>query len=156
MTGFLIIVCLCCRLNATSLLYGLELLLFLISPFTFYFLGKALLNEYFNWDAVLQVGTHLFTMPNYESIAAATFIFTGYTNLIMFSRIFEQNKIKYAWMISFVGLFVLLTSFLIPIGYQGTQGVENHIYPWFSTADSIRIELFVIERMLYVFYLIYI
>lgn len=46
--------------------------------------------------------------------------------------------------------------FFVPIGYQGTVGIERHVYTWFTTADSIRIEAFLIERMLYIFYFAYI
>lgn len=44
----------------------------------------------------------------------------------------------------------------VPIGYHGTVGIERHVYTWFTTADSIRIEAFLIERMLYIFYFAYI
>ncbi len=53
------------------------------------------------------------------------------------------------------GLLVLLLTFLVPIGYFGTVAIERHVYTWFSTADSIRIESFIIERMLFIFYFAY-
>lgn len=156
LSGFLIIVCLSSRLNTNSILYGLEMLVLLNIPVILYFLVKTLISRSFSWDAVMQVGTYLFEKPNLESVAAATFIFSGYTNLSIFNRVFGKIRLRHFWIVAVFGLSVLLTTFFIPIGYHGTQGVENHFYPWFSTADSIRIELFIIERSLYFFYFIYI
>ncbi|MEK3760904.1 hypothetical protein MKZ07_21080 [Paenibacillus sp. FSL P4-0338] len=51
---------------------------------------------------------------------------------------------------------MLALTFYVPIGYHGTVGIERHVYTWFTTADSIRIEAFLIERMLYIFYFAYI
>lgn len=49
----------------------------------------------------------------------------------------------------------MLLTFLVPIGYFGTVAIDRHVYTWFSTADSIRMEYFIIERMLFIFYFAY-
>ena len=35
------------------------------------------------------------------------------------------------------------------------RGAGGHVYPAFSTVDSLRIRYFIIERMIYVFYVVY-
>ncbi|RCX20564.1 hypothetical protein DFP94_103295 [Fontibacillus phaseoli] len=153
--GFLLLTSICCRLSSESILYALETLLFLVTPIIVYMLVKAFINPAFNWDAVMQVVTFMWTRPKYVSLAGATFIFSGYFNLAIFNRNFKQIKTRHFWMIPVVGLMILLVTFLVPVGYHGTIGVEEHVYSWFSTADSIRMELFIIERVLFLFYTTY-
>lgn len=153
--SFLIIVCFCARMNSTSLLYGLELILAISLPLIVYASLKAVFNNEFSWDAVFQVMTHLGHAPDLNSIVAATFSFSGYINMAIFNRSFQKLKLKHRWLIGIQGFVVLVLTFYIPIGYFGTIGVERHVYSWFSTADSIRIEAFLIERMLFIFYFAY-
>ncbi|MFD3260430.1 hypothetical protein ACE3MQ_17720 [Paenibacillus lentus] len=152
---FLLLVTLSSRLKTDSILYALEITIIINVPLVVYMLFKALLNPYFSWDAVMQVITHLWSMPNYNTIAGATFIFTGYVNLAIFNRAFKSMKPRHLWMIPVSGLLILLITLLVPIGYHGTIGVEDQVYPWFSTADSIRSEFFVVERVLFMFYFTY-
>ncbi|AZK46333.1 GerAB/ArcD/ProY family transporter [Paenibacillus lentus] len=149
---FLLLVTLCSRLKTESILYALETTIIINVPLMVYMLIKALVNPNFSWDAVMQVITHLWTAPNYESIAGATFIFTGYVNLAIFNRAFSSLKPRHLWLIPISGLLVLLVTLLVPIGYHGTIGVEDQVYKWFSTADSIRSEFFLVERVLFIFY----
>lgn len=152
---FLLLVTLSSRLTAESILYALETTIILNVPLVIYMLIKALVNPHFSWDAVMQVITHLWTAPNYSSIAGATFIFTGYVNLAIFNRAFKSMKPRHFWMIPTSGLLILLITLLVPIGYHGTIGVEDQVYTWFSTADAIRSEFFVVERVLFIFYFTY-
>ncbi|OBZ07991.1 hypothetical protein A8L34_25550 [Bacillus sp. FJAT-27264] len=153
--GFLILVCLCCRVDGLSLLYTLEVILGITVPLILYASVKALTNPNFSWDSVLQIMTFIWHKPDIKSMAAGTFLFSGYINLAIFNRLFHKIKIRHVWLIAVEGLIVLLMTFLVPIGYFGTIGVERHVYTWFSTADSIRIETFLIERMLFIFYFAY-
>ncbi|WP_405104964.1 GerAB/ArcD/ProY family transporter [Paenibacillus sp. FSL K6-1217] len=154
--GFLTVVCLCTRIDSLSLLYGLEVTLGITLPLILYTTVKAVLNPDFSWDAVLQIMTHSLHAPDMNSLAAATFTFSGYINLAIFNRVFHGLKLKHLWILSLEGLLVLALTFFVPIGYHGTVGIERHVYTWFTTADSIRIEAFLIERMLYIFYFAYI
>lgn len=154
--GFLAVVCLCSRIDSLSLLYGLELTLGITLPLILYTTVKAIINPDFSWDAVLQVMTHSLHAPDMNSIAAATFTFSGYINLAVFNRVFHGLKLRHIWILSLEGFLVLAICFFVPIGYHGTVGVDRHVYTWFTTADSIRIEAFLIERMLYIFYFAYI
>ncbi|MEK3790761.1 GerAB/ArcD/ProY family transporter [Paenibacillus sp. FSL R7-0204] len=153
--GFLAVVCLCSRIDSLSLLYGLEVMLSITLPLILYSTVKALVNPNFSWDAVLQVMTHALHAPDLNSVAAATFTFSGYINLAIFNRVFHGLKLKHVWILSLEGLLVLAITFFVPIGYHGTVGIERHVYTWFTTADSIHIEAFLIERMLFIFYFAY-
>lgn len=154
-SGFLIVVCLCACLDSLTLLYGLEVILGISVPLILYTLIKAVTNPDFSWDAVLQIITYFPHAPDVKSIAAATFSFSGYINMAVFNRVLPKLRLKHRWILGVQGLAVLLLTFYVPIGYFGTVSVEKHIYTWFSTADSIRINTFLIERMLFIFYFAY-
>ncbi|GGA29651.1 GerAB/ArcD/ProY family transporter [Paenibacillus physcomitrellae] len=152
---FLAVVCLCMRINSESLLYGLEVLLCINFPLIVYILLKAILHPYFSWDAVADIFTHSIALPSYRDIATATFIFSGYINMAVFNQVFKPLQLKYLWLIGVLGALILLTTFLIPIGFLGTINVYRHVYPWFSTADALRTQNFIIERVLFIFYFSY-
>lgn len=153
--SFLILVCLCCRFNSLSLLYGLEIILAVTLPLIVYGIVKALINPDFNWDSVMQLSTYIWHKPDLMSLAAATFSFSGYINMAIFNRVFHGLKLKHIWILGVEGLFILLLTFFVPVGYFGTVAIDKHVYTWFSTADSIRMESFLIERMLFIFYFSY-
>ncbi|WP_310830591.1 GerAB/ArcD/ProY family transporter [Paenibacillus pedocola] len=153
--GFLIVVCFCACLDSLTLLYGMEVMLGISVPLILYTLIKAVTNPHFSWDAVLQIITYFPHAPDVKSIAAATFSFSGYINMAVFNRVLPKLRLKHRWILGVQGLAVLLLTFYVPIGYFGTVAVEKHIYTWFSTADSIRINTFLIERMLFIFYFAY-
>ncbi|GIO36420.1 hypothetical protein J41TS12_12810 [Paenibacillus antibioticophila] len=158
MTGFLLLVVGASRFKTTSILYATEIVLMLCMPAMVFILVKALINPAFNWDSVLQVFTYLWTKPKLITVTGASFVFTGYVNLAVFNRSFQNLtlKLRHFWLVPVSGLLVLLITLLVPIGYHGTVGVEDHVYSWFSTADSLRMETFVVERVLYLFYITYI
>jgi hypothetical protein len=153
--GFLVLVCFCAQIDSLSLLFGLEVMLGISLPLIVYMIVKAVANPDFSWDAVLQIMTYSPHAPDLNSIAAATFSFSGYINMAVFNRVFPKLKVRHHWFLALQGLVVLLLTFYIPIGYFGTVAVERHVYTWFSTADSIRIDTFLIERMLFIFFFSY-
>lgn len=157
MIGFLILVVGASRIKATSILYATETVLMLSFPAIVFILVKALINPAFNWDSVLQVLTYLWTKPKLVTVTGATFAFTGYVNLAIFNRSFNnlRLKLRHFWLVPVSGLLILLITLLVPVGYHGTIGVEDHVYSWFSTADSLRMETFIVERVLYLFYITY-
>ncbi|CAH1209965.1 hypothetical protein PAECIP111892_03361 [Paenibacillus auburnensis] len=153
--GFLVVVFFCARMDSLSLLYGLEVMLGISVPLILYTLFKAVTNPDFSWDAVLQIITYFPHAPDVKSMAAATFSFSGYINMAVFNRVLPKLRLKHRWILGVQGLAVLLLTFYVPIGYFGTVAVERHVYTWFSTADSIGINTFIIERMLFIFYFAY-
>ncbi|WP_151733657.1 GerAB/ArcD/ProY family transporter [Paenibacillus tengchongensis] len=155
--SFLAVVCFSVRIDSHSLLYTLEMMLGISLPLIVYATIKAVMTPSFCWDSVLQTFTYSLHAPNWHSFLASTFSFSGYINLAIFNRVFQQLKLKpfHFVLVALQGLVVLLLSLFVPIGFFGTAAVEKHIYTWFSTADSIRIETFIIERMLFIFYMAY-
>lgn len=152
MLVFLVVVCFCMRINAESILYGVEVILYINFPFILYIFLKIVMDPHLNWDAVIETLTHSLHMPSYKGIATATYVFSGYINLAVFNTVFKNLRVKHLWLLGILGLFVLLATFLIPIGFLGTMAVEKHTYPWFSTADVLRTQNFIIERLLFLFY----
>ncbi|MFS0839831.1 GerAB/ArcD/ProY family transporter [Paenibacillus sp. 1P03SA] len=156
MLGYLIVVCWACTLNPASILFGLEILLVLNCPIVAFFIIRAITSPMFDWDAVLQTFTFSLQWPSFQAVAAATFLFTGYINLVVFNRVFEKFHMRGYLLISLSGLLLLLLTMIVPIGMHGTMGVSTYVYPWFSLADAIRIDMFLVERLVFVFYLVYI
>jgi hypothetical protein len=153
----LILVCLGALLNSLTVLYSLEILVIVTLPLILIFLIKSLLDPNFHVDALIETITNMTHYPRYKDLASATFVFTGYTNLVIFNQYIKNDRrFPFLWMIPIGGLGVLLTSFLIPIGINGTIAVEKFIFPWMSTADSIQFKYSFIERALFIFLLIYI
>ncbi|WP_409291625.1 GerAB/ArcD/ProY family transporter [Peribacillus sp. SCS-37] len=154
--GFLLLVLFACQVESYSILSVIETVIVINIPLVIYFLFKVLFNDYFSWDTVREVITDSLDIPPYQSVAAGTFIFSGYINLVVFNRLFESVKIKRLWLVVTGLLFLMLLSFLVPIAYNGIDGVKHHIYPWMTTVDSIQIKYFIVERMMFIFYLFYI
>ena len=155
LAGFLILVGLCARLDSESILYALEIVLFMTIPLIIYMVWRVFSSPYFQWDATKQIFTYLWEMPRYQTVASATYIFTGYINMVIFNRVFKKVKIRHIWLFTIVALFTLLISMFAPIGILGAEGAGEHVYPAFSSVDSLRIRYFIIERMIYVFYVVY-
>lgn len=153
---FLVLVCLAARLKSSTLLHATEILLLLTAPIILFILGKSVMNEDMSWDAIFEIGTNVLQTPTVDSLAAATFVFTGYTNMIIFHRVFgNEFRFRHLGIIASFGFLILLTSFLIPVGFHGTYGANRYTFPWVATADSMRIEMFVVERVVFLFILIY-
>ncbi|MFF2448184.1 GerAB/ArcD/ProY family transporter [Neobacillus sp. NPDC058068] len=144
------------QLPTDRVMYFLEIVLFLNLPLIGFIIFKAFTNEFLNWDSILEVGTHIFERPSLKSIAAATYCFSGYTNLIIFNRVIKGKlKIWNFIVIFFIGLLNLFTTFLIPIGFHGSDGAQQYLYPWISTADSLRLTYNPIERVIFLFLMFY-
>lgn len=155
LVGFLVVVGLCARLDSESILYALEIVLYMTVPLIVYMVWRVFSSPHFEWDAVMQIITYVWQMPRYETIAGATFIFSGYVNMVIFNRVFKKVKIRHLWLFCIIGLFTLIISMFAPIGFLGADGAGEHVYPAFSTIDSLRIRYFIVERMIYVFYVVY-
>ncbi|MCD1257989.1 GerAB/ArcD/ProY family transporter [Paenibacillus athensensis] len=154
--SLLCIVALIARLSSDSVLYTMEILLVLSTPMIMWILYKSLLNPSFRYDAVFEIVSHFRHWPTLDTLSAGTYIFTGYVNMIIFNRLFGPlTKLRFLWAVPIVGCGVLLTSFLIPIGMQGTIAVGDYTFIWSSTTDSMRIEFGIVERVMFIFILLY-
>ena len=144
------------QLGSRRALYTLELLLVLQVPLILFIMMKATFNENLLLDAIVEAGTYLFHMPSWQSLAAATYVFTGYLNLVIYNGVFHRPvKLRVVWIVLAVGLLNLTTTYFIPIGMHGMDGVGELLYMWFTTADSIRLEYGFVERLIFIFLLLY-
>ncbi|KAA0547396.1 GerAB/ArcD/ProY family transporter [Bacillus sp. BGMRC 2118] len=144
-------------LNTAQILYALEIILILNFPLLIMFVSQAYLNDYISWSSVLEVSGNFSEIPSYGVLAAATFIFSGYANMTIFSRVFKEKiKLRTMWVLPVLGALTLFTTLFIPIGFWGADGVGDLSFPWVSTADTLRIEYGPIERLISIFLLLYI
>jgi len=144
------------QMPTQRVMYFLEIVLFLNIPLIGFIIFQALTNKFLSWDSMLEVGTHIFASPSLKSIAAATYCFSGYANLIIFNRVIKGKlKIWNFITILFLGIFNLFTTFFIPIGFHGSDGAQQYLYPWISTADSLRLTYSPIERVIFLFLMFY-
>ncbi len=144
------------QLPTQRVIYFLEIVLFLNTPFLSFIIFKAFFNDYLSWDSILEVGTYIFQTPSLKSIAAATYCFSGYASLIIFNRVIK-GKLKFRNFIAvfLLGIFNLFTTFFIPIGFHGSDGAQEYLYPWISTSDSLKLDYGLIERVSYIFLMFY-
>lgn len=145
------------RLKSEKILYTVEILLLLNIPFILIILTQAFLHEYLTLDAMIEVATHFDRFPSFSVLAATTYTFSGYANMVLFNRVFKGKfKIRYLWFVPILGLVNLCVTFFIPIGFWGTEAVADLTYPWVATADTLKIEFGPIERLITVFILLYV
>lgn len=153
--GFIVVVGLAARLDSESILYALEIVLYMAVPLIIYMSWRALSSPFFSYDSVRQIITYTWNPPNYQTMSAATYVFTGYINMVVFNRVFHKFRVRHIILIIIASIGTLAVSMLGPIGFLGTIGAGDYEYPAFAAMDSLRIRYFIIERMIYVFYFVY-
>jgi hypothetical protein len=133
-----------------------EIMVILCSPLLILFLVKALFNESLSWDAVHYVAGYVREPPTFMSTTAATFLFSGYISLFIFNRLHPEGfRFRFRWLVPLFGTLFMAVTFFVPIGFHGTVGVGDYVYIWSTTADSMSLEYGFINRVLYVFLLIF-
>lgn len=145
-------------IQTDRLLYSVEIVIVLFFPLILFILAKAGTTEKLRWDYVRIAVTYINQTPNFESFAAASFLFLGVANLVIFNRFFttkQQFGLKQLFTVVIVGLIALLVTYFIPIGFHGLKGAESLVYPWIATSDALRMEYGVIERVVFIFLLFY-
>lgn len=156
---FLIATVLFAHLPSMKLLYMIEILMMVFIPFVLFVILKAITSESLMMDSMLEAATHAADMPRYVPLSAGVYSFTGYMYLTVFNREIAPKRGKLALftlLVALVGGFNLCMTFFIPIGFHGMDGVDDYIYPWFATADSMRLRYGFIERLLFIFLMLYI
>ncbi len=144
------------QLQSRKVLYLLEILIILQVPFILFIMVKASFNQYVLWDSMLEAATYIFHPPHIVALSAATYMFTGYLNIVVFNRVFEKPaSMRLLWIVGPVGMLNLLTTYFIPIGMHGMDSVGELVYKWFTTADAIRLQYGFVERLIFVFLLLY-
>ncbi|WP_336787209.1 GerAB/ArcD/ProY family transporter [Paenibacillus sp. MMO-177] len=154
---FMLIICWCASQSTKTVLYLMEIVLLVSVPLVLIILFKAVTSEDMNWYAVWNIATDsMFKLPNIHSISAASYVFTGYINIVIFNReLTSKLSLRHLWFIPIVGIGVLATTFFIPIGIHGTEGVERYVYVWVSTADAFHMEYGFVERMVYIYLMLF-
>ncbi|MGD6841711.1 GerAB/ArcD/ProY family transporter [Bacillus infantis] len=140
-----------------KVLYLLEIILILNGPLAVLLLIKIYLSGSLSWLDIKEAATHLWEMPTWKSVSAATYVFSGYANLVIFNTVLKgKAKPRFFLLVLPAGAAVLATTYFVPIGTFGFEGVGDLEYPWLSSADAVRMELAFVERAFYIFILIYI
>lgn len=154
---FIIAIFFAFQLPSQKIMYLLEIILVVNVPLITFIIFKAYTSEYLSWDSIFEVSSHFFVKPNFTSLAAATYTFSGFENVMIFNRLFKNPiKKRNFIIILFLAIFNLFTSFFIPIGIHGADGAHEFLYPWISSADSLRIIYGPIERVIFLFIMFYI
>lgn len=142
--------------STLSVQHIIEVGLLLNAPIIFFVLFKMVRNPQLNWDAIHTVANFVMVRPELGSIAAGVFVFTGFFNLSIFNRLLPPNfSYTYRWLVPILGMIILSISFFVPIGFHGTEAVGEYLYVWSMTADSITLQYGFIERVLFLFLIVY-
>lgn len=143
--------------TSRSVQFTHEVLLIVSTPIILWILFKALFSNWLDWDAIrLIADAGIRKPPSMVCIFASTFVFSGHMNITLFNRLNPSDlKFRLRWTIPIVGAFFLLVSFFVPIGFHGTQAVGNYLYVWSVTTDSLMMKYGFIQRVLYLFLLLY-
>ncbi|WP_339207814.1 GerAB/ArcD/ProY family transporter [Paenibacillus sp. FSL K6-3182] len=142
--------------STLSVMFIVEIGMIVNAPIIIFILFKAVRSNQLNWDAIHVVANYITEMPTLTCIAASTFIFTGYINLSLFNRLFPPNfRFKFRFIYPIAGAVILLITFFVPIGFHGTEGVNQYIYIWSQTANSLLMQYGFIERVLFLFLIVF-
>lgn len=142
--------------SSRTVQFACEILVLLSLPLVALIMFKAVSNRQLNWDAIRVVAGHFRDVPSIKVIAAATFFFSGYMSLMLFNRLNPPDfKVRHLWTLPLLGTLFSLFTFFIPIGFHGTVAVEEYIYLWSVTADSMVMKFGFIQRVFFIFLVLY-
>jgi hypothetical protein len=134
-----------------SILYKSEITLNVAFLFIAFIIFKTLSSDQFYMPHIFRMLHYTWQMPNYSSIAAATYIFTGYINLVIINRYIDSKKmLTYFWIVPVCGSIIAIVTFLIPIGFFGVKAIGDFVFPWMVTADAIRMQYGFVERLVFI------
>lgn len=152
--AFVVVVTYGVLMTSSNILYMSEIVLIIVFPFIFFVQLKGYLSSSLNWDYVRVAIMQINHLPSYTSFTASLFIVIGAANLIIFNRFFTKLKKpsrKGMTILSLTCTFILLTTYFLPIGFGGFEALNNVLYPWIATSDSIRMKFGIIERIVFIF-----
>jgi len=157
--AFVVIVSFGMLMKSESVLHTVEIVFLLLLLVIIFLFVKIMTDENLNWDfvqvAMMNIGT---TPKSYMSFSAASYLFIGVVNIVIFNSFFKGKLkfgLKQATVIGTVGALVLFITYFIPIGFNGFEQIEHLNFPWVSTADSVRMKYGVIERVVFIFIIIF-
>lgn len=145
-------------MQSRNILFTLELVFVLSFPVAAYYVVKLYFSEQVSWDHVAIAMTFIDNPPDYTVFSTMTYLFVGAFDIIIFNSLLKKKMtfgIKQALMVFILGAFAIFTTYFIPIGVLGFDQVESILYPWILTSDSIRMKFGVIERVIFIFLLLF-
>ncbi len=146
-------------LKSKSVLFTLEIVFILMIPIGAVMFFKLFTSSDLNWDQARLALMHINHLPKYSSFVATFFMFMGCSNLIIFNRYFKgHQKITTLSLvtISAFAVFMLFTSYFIPIGLSGFDQIDQFIFPWTSAADAVRMKFGIVERVVFIFMFLFV
>lgn len=149
---FLCLIIFAIVLKTESLLYAAEVVVLFHIPIVLFVNIRFLTDPYVLKDSIFQSFTYFKQFPKFNSFTAALFMFTGFSNLIIFNKKIKINLISKRYIIGvfLVCLFILLSTYIIPIGYLGLNGVRKEIFVWLTTVDSMHFDYLFVDRIIYI------
>ncbi|MBK1813047.1 GerAB/ArcD/ProY family transporter [Clostridium sp. YIM B02505] len=104
--------------------------------------------KFFNIRGVI---IHSNRLPKLSTIWTAAFFFSGVSHLTAFNPNFKKISWKKTFLVYIlVGIPVALLSIYVPVGIWGPVAIQNIQFPWIATADTLQLDLFFIERVLFI------
>ncbi|NHN33729.1 GerAB/ArcD/ProY family transporter [Paenibacillus agricola] len=95
---------------------------------------------------------HAWKPPSLQGITAAAFVYGGYSCLAVWNPYFAPTSLKKSLVVFIsVGLVVTLCGLIIPLSVFGPWAIRNLNLVWIMTAETFAIDLFVIERGMFLF-----
>lgn len=96
-----------------KVLYFIEIMVLISLPFIIVVFYKAVSDKHIQWDSIRIVLNTWNQLPNAVTIAAASYVFTGYINLVIFSKMIKTKLKAYQIMlVASFGLANLMMTFL--------------------------------------------
>lgn len=156
---FLIVLSYGIVMKTKSVLYALEIVLILYLPIALFVFIKSYSSNQLNWDFMKIAVMNAHVYPNYSAFSASIFLFMGIFDIAILNRHFYKKHFigfKQLIIIGLMGVFVLFTTYFLPIGFEGFDGIDKLLYPWISTTDSVRMRFGIIERLVFMFMLFFV
>jgi hypothetical protein len=140
--------------QTNSILYILEIIVLFATPFYLFLMLRFFTDHLVLVDSIKQSWIYLMHFPKINSMASGLFVFTGFTNFIIYGEHIHSIGKKQLLIALGIICFVLFSSYFVPIGYFGLNGVGKESYVWITTVDSMRFDYFFLERMVPIFILV--
>lgn len=150
----LILIVFTIMIQTNSILFMLEITALFVTPFIILIVLRFFTDKLVWIDSINQSFTYLLYFPKMSSVISALFVFTGITNLLVYSEFIRPLNKKHLYIIVGIICFILYASYFIPIGYFGLNGVGKENYVWVTVTDNLKIDYFFLERVVIVFILI--
>jgi spore germination protein KB len=144
------------RYQSKTILFGLEIFIIGIFGVMLFIYARSIININFNWDSIIEVEKHTFTLPTLFSFAIATYSFSGSIDMASYNSAFKDKlQFKYLWVLPLIIMSIMILSFIIPIGLLGSEAVGKYAYPLITATDTLSLKTGVIDRVFIIFLVVY-